>query len=457
MSETRSDIQMIEGISAVIRSDSTRRLMAMIQRIAPHPTAVLIIGETGSGKELIARSLHHYSLRGSKALIDVNCAAIPEHLIESELFGYDKGAFSGADTNKQGFFELADGGTLFLDEVGELEPKVQVKLLRVLDGAPYFRLGGSKKVNVNVRIIAATNRDLELEVNEGKFRRDLYHRLSQIQLRVPPLRERPEDLAGLTELFLEERRPGARFSQAAMNAIMRYSWPGNVRELKNVVTKAAIMSEPEKDVLGMEDLPPEIFQQELATEPPAAMAATASAAAAGPSSGGVADLDSMERRMIFQALEQHNGDQTRAAEQLGISRRTLSRKLKVYGVTLPAGISALGTLSVEQQERFRALLDVRVDIRSRDGHEQSVKAINISMRGMGIVGVTVPPFITGPLDMNFTLPDENLIIHAKGEMSWVDASGRGGIRFSDVTPRAGLQSWLQKHLQGEGWAGSVFA
>src|SRR6266540_577938 len=174
------------GMPAVVRSKSMLDLLALAERVARMNVAVLITGETGSGKELIARAVHHYSLRHSKPWVDVNCAALPEHLVESELFGYEKGAFSGADATKQGLFELANQGTLFLDEIGELDPKLQVKLLRVLDGAPYYRLGGHRKITVDVRIVAATNLNLELAVQEGRFRRDLFHRLSQFQLRVPP-------------------------------------------------------------------------------------------------------------------------------------------------------------------------------------------------------------------------------------------------------------------------------
>jgi len=162
--------------------------MHLVEQVACHPAAVLIVGETGTGKEMIARSIHSQSLRCSKPWVDVNCAAIPEHLVESELFGYEKGAFSGADAQKIGFFEMADGGTLFLDEIGDLDPRVQVKLLRVLDGAPYYRLGGSKKVTVDVRLVAATNQNLEDLVLSGRFRNDLYHRLAQFKLEIPPLR-----------------------------------------------------------------------------------------------------------------------------------------------------------------------------------------------------------------------------------------------------------------------------
>src|SRR5438309_4990010 len=192
--KSAAEMQLVDGTTAVVRSEIMRKLMAMVERVAQQDAAVLIVGETGSGKEMVAKAIHQHSLRCGKPFVDVNCAAFPEHLIESELFGYEKGAFSGADNTKKGFFELADGGSLFLDEVGELDTRVQVKLLRVLDGVSYFRLGGNKKIQVNVRLIAATNRDLEQEVAAGRFRRDLFHRLGQIQLRVPPLRERIEDI-----------------------------------------------------------------------------------------------------------------------------------------------------------------------------------------------------------------------------------------------------------------------
>ena len=179
-------MQLVDGTTAVVRSEIMLKLMAMVERVAQQDAAVLIVGETGSGKEMVAKAIHQHSLRCGKPFVDVNCAALPEHLVESELFGYEKGAFSGADVTKAGLFEMSDQGTLLLDEIGELDGKVQAKLLRVLDGVAYYRLGGSRKVAVNVRVIAATNRDLELEVQAGKFRRDLYHRLTQFQLQVPP-------------------------------------------------------------------------------------------------------------------------------------------------------------------------------------------------------------------------------------------------------------------------------
>src|SRR5262245_1123 len=223
------------GMPVVVKSKAMLDLLSLAERAARMNVAVLITGETGSGKELIARAIHHYSLRHSKPWVDVNCAALPEHLIESELFGYEKGAFSGADSTKQGLFELAHTGTLFLDEIGELEPKMQVKLLRVLDGTPYYRLGGVRKISVDVRILAATNQDLEQATEKGAFRRDLYHRLSQIQIQVPALRERVDDIVPLAEFFLQKQNAELGLSRDAKQALRSHSWPGNVRELRNIV------------------------------------------------------------------------------------------------------------------------------------------------------------------------------------------------------------------------------
>ncbi len=231
------------GMPAVIVSDPMTRLLAMVERVARSNATVLIAGESGSGKEIIARAVHHYSPRAHKPWVDLSCAALPEHLIESELFGYDRGAFSGADSNKPGLFELANQGTIFLDEIGELEARMQVKLLRVLDGAPYYRLGGVKKITVDVRVVAATNRELETAVAEGRFRSDLYHRLSQITLRVPPLRKRTDDIGPLACYFPEQQDPRLRFSAAAMDVLISHHWPGNIRELRNVVIKAALMAQ----------------------------------------------------------------------------------------------------------------------------------------------------------------------------------------------------------------------
>ena len=231
-------------MTAVVASPSMRRLIAVTNRAARTNSPVLISGESGTGKELIARAVHHFSPRAGRPFIDVNCAALPEHLMESELFGYEKGAFSGAETLKPGFFEGAHTGTLFLDEIGEMDSRMQAKLLRVLDGQSYFRLGGSRKVSVDVRTVAATNLSLEDAVQNGRFRRDLFHRLDAIHLRVPPLRERIEDIAPLTRWFL--RASDLRVSDEAMAALEDYSWPGNIRELKNCLNKAALAPPDQK-------------------------------------------------------------------------------------------------------------------------------------------------------------------------------------------------------------------
>src|ERR1700722_13981654 len=299
------------GMKAIIASNSMRQLMAMAERVARSNATVLILGESGCGKEVLARAIHHFSGRSQKPWVDLNCGALPEHLIESEFFGYDRGAFSGATTNKPGLFELAHQGTIFLDEVAELEMKMQVKLLRVLDGVGYYRLGGVKKVNVDVRIAAATNQELETAVADGRFRSDLYHRLTQITLRVPPLRKRVEDIAPLACHFLAQHDPSLRFSPEAVEILERYSWPGNIRELRNVVIRSAVMVLG--DEIRAEDLP---FLPGLQSE-------DESRSVSG-------SLENMERKMIFDALDSTNGHQQKAAAKLGISRRTLSRKLKIY-------------------------------------------------------------------------------------------------------------------------------
>lgn len=298
------------GLQAVVASAAMRTALERVSRVARTPATVLIQGESGSGKEIVARAVHQMSPRASRPWVDVSCGALPEHLMESELFGYERGAFSGADTAKPGLFELAHTGTLFLDEVGELDPKMQVKLLRVLDGAPYFRLGGVKKISVDVRVVAATNVDLERAARERRFREDLYHRLSQLVVRVPPLRERPEDIEALAHFFLEQVKPEAVLPAAAIRALQRHDWPGNVRELRNAITRAAV--EASGPTVGVED---------LALPEPAL------------DSGGDGDsLDGLERTAILRVLGQTNGHRQRAADMLGISRRTLSRKLKQYAL-----------------------------------------------------------------------------------------------------------------------------
>ena len=309
--------QMFLGMEAVIVSETMRSFMATVERVARSQASVLITGESGSGKELIARALHHYSMRSHKPWVDLSCAALPEHLLESELFGYEKGAFSGADAVKPGLFEMAHLGTIFLDEIGELDPRMQVKLLRVLDGVSYYRLGGVRKVTVDVRVVAATNQDLNAAAAEGRFRSDLYHRLSQLTLHVPPLRDRVEDIAPLARHFLAQHDAGMHFSPSAIALLEARPWRGNIRELRNVVTKAAVLARSEE--ISTEDLTPAVSRE-------AAAPTVASN-----------DLESVEKRAILDALAATGGHQQRAAVQLGISRRTLNRKLKLYR---PEGVTA---------------------------------------------------------------------------------------------------------------------
>ena len=311
-SDQKPDVCSFLGMPAVVSSARMRTLMQFVERIAKSDAAVLITGESGCGKELVARALHQYSSRNGKPWIDINCAALPDHLLESELFGFEKGAFSGADSQKPGMFELANQGTLFLDEIGELNPKSQSKLLRVLDGCPHYRLGGVRKITVDVRIVAATNADLENEVRLGKFRADLYHRLNQVRVAVPALRERPEDIGPLARLFLDQQSRPLSISGNAVEALEGYSWPGNVRELRSLIARLAVMADNAE--IAREDLPQEFQVTQL------------------PESSPSHNLDKLEQEVIFHALEQADGRRNRAAEMLGISRRTLIRKLKLYGV-----------------------------------------------------------------------------------------------------------------------------
>jgi two-component system, NtrC family, response regulator len=415
-----------------------RQFMEMVERVARHTETVLITGETGTGKELIAGAVHEYSNRCSKPWIDINCAALPEHLVESELFGYEKGAFSGADSSKPGLFELADQGTLFLDEIGELEPHVQVKLLRVLDGAPYYRLGGHRKITVNVRTVAATNQDLETGVREGRFRKDLFHRLSQFQLRVPPLRERPEDIVALAEYFLRQKSPEMMFTADALRTLQAHSWPGNIRELRNVVAKLVMGAEGREISAAMVSANLSEAQDLSGFSLPAA-----------------GNLEGMERQMVMKALENSGGHRARAAEQLGISRRTLSRKLREYQITPAAGDRrrSLGSLSLKQQKFFRA--EVRIPVRLRDGkgHELIVTAVNLSMGGMGVEQLPNAQEYSGLIDASFLLPETETRIEAKVQVAWADMEGRAGISFAVIEPAVGeeLQRWVNHKMKDEGW------
>jgi len=432
-----ADIQFADGTIAVVRSEVMRQLIATVERVALHDVAVLIVGETGSGKELIAKAIHQHSLRCSKSFVDVNCAALPEHLVESELFGYEKGAFSGADSTKPGLFELAEQGTLLLDEIGELDGKVQAKLLRVLDGVPYYRLGGSRKVAVSVRVIAATNRDLEAEVRAGKFRSDLYHRLTQFQLQVPPLRERGDDIIALAEHFLQQHAPAAKFTHDAIHALLRYSWPGNIRELKNVILRSAVQMKPGAREVRARDLP-------------AAICGVPDVSVTPTFEG---NLDDMERQMIFQALSRMGSNQVKAAQQLGISVRTLRRKLKKYRRDDSAPLSA-GGAAAQQERYFRVSVEIPVKL-LLDGQEIMATSVNISTGGLA-VQCPVSLAHGSSLDLAFKLPEATAAIEAKAKLAWSGPDGLAGLSIVEIHPalERELQAWLTERARTEGWISS---
>ena len=425
----------------------------MVERVAHHNAAVLIIGETGSGKELIARAVHHHSLRCDQPWVDVNCGALPEHLVESELFGYEKGAFSGAEGSKPGFFELAHKGTLFLDEVGELESKLQVKLLRVLDGIPYYRLGGTKKVTVDVRLVAATNQELEQSVREGRFRGDLYHRLSQFQLRVPPLRERPDDITLLAEYFLKANNPDTGLSDEAAEVLQAYRWPGNVRELRNIMVRAGALCFD--NVVRPSDLPPEIAEYEPEMRAAAALPQKiGSLPEPSPSTNAGGGLRDLKKQRILEALARHGGHQGLAAEELGISRRTLSRQLKAMrDGALQQDPESLGLLSQRQQNYFRNALEVPVRIQTSEGQEFTSMASNVSVGGMALTDLPYETQNALTLKISFQVPGLDRLIQAEAEIAWCSRDGHAGIKFlqMDENSATELKRWiLQKQLE-EGW------
>ena len=429
----------IDGTQFILASPVMHRFMGLVDRVAGHTETVLITGETGTGKELIARTIHESSSRRGRPWVDINCAALPENLVESELFGYEKGAFSGAESSKPGLFEMAEKGSLFLDEIGELQLHTQVKLLRVLDGQPFYRLGGHRKIKVDVRIVAATNQDLEAAVKDGRFRKDLFHRLGQFQLRVPPLRERPEDIVALAEHFLRLKAPAKQFTPEAISALLSHSWPGNIRELRNLVAKVAMES-------SAAEVDAAKINASISGEP-ASIRQTASMP--------IGNLDSMEEQMILKALERTGGHRTQAAEQLGISRRTLSRKLKEYSISFAPGDTAasLGYISLEQQKFFRARVELQVTIKNSQGEEIRVRGVNLSTGGMGLDGLKEPLRFAGLLDVSFTLPESDIAFQAKARLMWVGDESRVGIRFVVIEPAhfEQLQHWTNNKMKDEGW------
>ena len=311
----------IEGI--IGESGQMLEVVSLVRRVAPSEASVLIRGESGTGKELIAKAIHFASPRAAGPLIRINCAALPETLLESELFGHEKGAFTGALVTRKGRFELADEGTLFLDEIGDLPLHLQAKLLRVLQEREFERVGSSQSIRVNVRILSATHRDLEALLKVGQFREDLYYRLNVVTILLSPLRERRQDLPLLIDHFLRvfAEKNGKRirgFTHEARETLLRYDYPGNVRELENLVERAVVLTRDE--VISKDDLPLMVQPPEKGAEEEGGSSLTAA-------------VEGMERQMIREALARSGGVQTRAAEMLGISERALRYKLKKYGLT----------------------------------------------------------------------------------------------------------------------------
>ncbi len=309
----------------VARGEKMQAVLALVERVAPTNSTVLLGGESGVGKDLIARAIHQHSHRASGPFIKINSTAIPENLLESELFGYEKGAFSGATTSKPGKFELADKGTLFLDEIGDIPPAIQVKLLRVLQEREFERLGGTKTLKVDVRLIAATNRDLRAALEDGTFREDLYYRLNVVAIDIPPLRDHKEDIPALANFFLEKfsresGKPVRGLTSAAMKLLMDFHWPGNVRELENILERGVTLSS--SSMLDVADI-----HLDSAPAHPAAGSATALP-------DGMT-LDQWEDQAIREALRRANGNKSQAARSLGLSRNALRYRLSKIGVPDP--------------------------------------------------------------------------------------------------------------------------
>ncbi len=324
--DTESGLHGIVGSSAKIQD-----VLRMISRLKDTRTAVLISGESGTGKELVARAIHFRGPFANRPFVAVDCGSLVPTLIESELFGYEKGAFTGANRAKTGLFQSAHGGTIFLDEIGELPPEMQAKLLRVLQEKEVRPVGSNQRVKVDVRVIAATNRDLEAEYRNGTFRKDLYFRLNVVTVHLPALRERRSDIPMLVHWFLDRKSQGSaiRVTNSAMKAMIQYDWPGNVRELENCIERAVALGD--RPLIDHGDLPPAVASDSLPVEtsPPHASSNLSST-----------DLEDIERATIERVFEQVKGDKVLAGKMLGISRATLYRKLKRYNIGLHPGISS---------------------------------------------------------------------------------------------------------------------
>jgi DNA-binding NtrC family response regulator len=297
-------------------SPAMREVRRLIERAGPSEKPILIQGESGTGKELVAKALHQASHLADKPFVVINCAALPETLLESELFGFEKGSFTGAAVAKAGLFEIADGGTLFIDEVGEMASSLQPKLLRVLEDGSMRRIGSIKERHVRVRIIAATNRDLLQEVEAKRFREDLYYRINVMTIQLPPLRQRGNDVLQLADSFAG---PGWEWEPRARETLRNYNWPGNVRQLINAIDRAKLLAEEHE--IRLENLPPEIARADSRTKGPPR-----------PEDGDLVDLASVNRSFVVEAMKQENGNKSRAATKLGVTRRSLYRLLDKYNI-----------------------------------------------------------------------------------------------------------------------------
>jgi two-component system, NtrC family, response regulator AtoC len=319
----RSELDQETDVDGIVASDpGMLEVLEQVKQVAPTQATVIVYGESGTGKELVARALHRLSPRAAKPFVSISAGALPETLLESELFGYEKGAFTGAMTAKPGRFEMANGGTLFLDEIGDITPAVQVKLLRVLQERQFERLGGTRSIEVDVRLVAATNQDLQKLIEEGQFREDLFYRLSVVPIRLPALRARPGDIPALVAHFMERFRAGDKtLSPEAMHLLVDYQWPGNIRELENTIERVVILSKA--DVIGPDDLPAEVRSgQHLQVEGPAEFSL--------PDEG--CDLEEVELNLIRQALARAGGNVPKAAKLLGLTPKTLEARMEKFGL-----------------------------------------------------------------------------------------------------------------------------
>ncbi|AOY74807.1 sigma-54-dependent transcriptional regulator [Clostridium formicaceticum] len=322
VSYLREELEKNTGKTIIGNSAEIQEILKIVDKVANTNATVLILGESGTGKEVIANAIHYSSNRNKKPYVKVNCGAIPENLIESELFGYEKGAFTGAVARKIGKFEKADGGTVFLDEIGELDLSMQVKLLRVLQEREFERIGGNERIRIDVRVIAATNRDLYKMVEEESFREDLYYRLNVIPIKIPPLRERKEDIPLLTNYFLERYsqevgRKNIAISEEAQQKLLNYHWRGNIRELENVIERMVLLGQG--NLITVEDLPYEILQEKKSAETYQL-----------PKEG--ICMEALEKDLIIQALERAEHNQTKAAQLLKMTRHTLLYRMEKHGI-----------------------------------------------------------------------------------------------------------------------------